>query len=263
MTPVAVHRGEGPIILAQPHSGTFVPNEILETLTADAHALADTDWHIPELYDGLVPDATIVRANFNRYVIDANRSPDGGSLYPGQNTTSLVPLQDFDGKPIWQEHPANADVQRRIELFHAPYHDALASEIARVKARHGFAVLYDCHSIRSAIPWLFEGTLPDLNIGTNSGASCAPQLEQAVAAACLAAVGFSSVLNGRFKGGWTTRHYGNPAGGIHCVQMEIAQRAYLETEQAPFILSHEKTARLREALAQVFAGIRSISGELA
>ncbi len=263
MKPVTLIRGEGPIILAQPHSGIFVPSDIFANLTGDARGLADTDWHIPELYEGLVPDATIVRANFNRYVIDANRSPDGGSLYPGQNTTSLVPLQDFDGCPIWKKPPEDTEVQRRTKLFHAPYHDALKGEISRAKAQHGFAVLYDCHSIRSTIPWLFEGTLPDLNIGTNSGASCAPRVEQAVTTACRDAAAFTSVTNARFKGGWTTRHYGNPAEGIHCIQMEVAQSAYLETEQAPFTLSHEKSARLREALARVFAGIRATFGELA
>lgn len=262
MNPVSVAQGASPIILAQPHSGTWLPDAVLDALEPPARALIDTDWRIPELYDGLVPDATIVRANFNRYVIDANRPPDDVSLYPGQNTTGLVPLHDFDGRAIWRRTPDEAEIARRLAQFHAPYHAALTAQIERVRAAHGFAVLYDCHSIRSNAPYLFDGTLPDLNVGTNSGASCAPSIERAVDAACKAASGFTSILNGRFKGGWTTRHYGDPARGVHAVQMEIAQSAYLEAEEPPFALSDHKSARLRLVLADVFAGIRAALGDL-
>lgn len=262
MNPVSVAEGASPIILAQPHSGTWLPDVVLDALEPPARALIDTDWRIPELYDGLVPDATIVRANFNRYVIDANRPPDDVSLYPGQNTTGLVPLHDFDGRAIWRRVPDEAEIARRLAQFHAPYHAALTAQIEQVRAAHGFAVLYDCHSIRSNAPYLFDGTLPDLNVGTNSGASCAPSIERAVDAACSAASGFTSILNGRFKGGWTTRHYGDPARGVHAVQMEIAQSAYLEAEAPPFTLSDHKSARLRLVLADVFAGIRAAMGDL-
>ncbi|KUO53667.1 MAG: N-formylglutamate deformylase [Sphingomonadales bacterium BRH_c42] len=263
MTPVSAISGTSPIVLAQPHSGTWLPDDVRAALTDDARALIDTDWHVPALYDGLMPDATIVRANFSRYVIDANRAPDGASLYPGQNTTSLVPLSDFDGRPIWKVAPDDAEIARRLDLYHRPYHRALEREIERVRAGHGFAVLYDCHSIRAQIPFLFEGTLPDLNIGTNSGQSCAPAVERAVAAACARAQGYSTVLNGRFKGGWTTRHYGHPENGVHAVQMEIAQRTYLMSEEPPFALCPEKSGRLREVLAEVFAAIRATFGEIA
>ena len=263
MTPVTLVRGTSPIVLAQPHSGTWLPDEVMEALEPSARELVDTDWRIPELYEGLLPDATVVRAEFNRYVIDANRPPDDASLYPGQNTTGLVPLHDFDARPIWRNAPNEAETARRLALYHAPYHAALREELERVKAQHGFAVLYDCHSIRSEAPYLFDGTLPDLNIGTNSGASCSPAIERAVARACKEAEGFTSVLNGRFKGGWTTRHYGQPDMGVHAVQMEIAQSAYLETEAPPFALSHEKSARLRAVLARVFAAIEDSFGEIA
>lgn len=261
MNPVSVETGNSPIVLAQPHSGTWLPDDVLEALEPGARELFDTDWRIHELYEGLVPDATTVRANFNRYVIDANRPPDDASLYPGQNTTSLVPLTDFDAKPIWQREPDGAEIERRKAEFHAPYHAALSGQLARVKAQHGFAVLYDCHSIRSHVPFLFEGELPVLNIGTNLGASCAPVVEQAVEQAC-AASAFSHVLNGRFKGGWTTRHYGRPAENIHAVQMEIAQSAYLAAEKPPFAYSTDKAAKLRDTLAAVFAGIESTFGDL-
>lgn len=262
MNPVSVISGRSPIILAQPHSGTFLPEEVSVALTHDARALIDTDWHVPALYEGLLPDATIVRANFSRYVIDANRAPDGASLYPGQNTTGLVPLSDFDGRPIWQVEPDEAGIACRVEHYHRPYHAALEAEIGRVHALHGQVLLYDCHSIRSRIPYLFEGTLADLNIGTNSGASCSPAIERAFAEVCMNAAGFTSVLNGRFKGGWTTRHYGRPTDGVHAVQMEIAQSAYLECEEPPFTLSPLKSERLRAVLAMGFAAITLALGEL-
>ena len=262
MRPVDVIRGNSPIVLGQPHSGTFLPDEVREALNEPARQLLDTDWGIPELYGGLVESATIVRANFSRYVIDANRPPDGASLYPGQNTTGLVPFQDFDGRDIWKIVPDEGEIARRLEIYHRPYHDALKAELDRVRGQHGFALLYDCHSIRSTAPYLFEGTLPDLNIGTNSGASCAPEIGQAVAETCESAAGFTSVLNGRFKGGWTTRQYGQPETGIHAIQMEIAQSAYLESEAPPFAISQEKSERLRLVLANVFVAITDALGEL-
>ena len=213
MTPVEVARGTSPVILGLPHTGTHVPGQVWERLNANGKLLADTDWHIDRLYDGLLSGASTVRATFHRYVIDANRDPSGKSLYPGQNTTGLIPLTDFDEKPIWEEGaaPDDGDIASRLAAFHRPYHDALAAEIARVKAEHGVAILYDCHSIRSVVPFLFEGRLPDFNIGTNDGRSCAPRIEQATRDICAGAAEYTHVVNGRFKGGWTTRHYGQPA----------------------------------------------------
>ena len=262
MEPVSVRKGSSPLVLAQPHSGTWLPDEVHASLNQTGRAVLDTDWRIPELYEGLAPDASIVCANFSRYVIDANRPPDGASLYPGQNTTGLVPLNTFDDIPIWVVEPDELEIERRRAAYHAPYHAALAQELERVHAEHGFAILYDCHSIRSHVPYLFEGTLPDLNIGTNSGASCARAIERAVAEECAASDDFTSVLNGRFKGGWTTRHYGQPSARIHAIQMEIAQSAYLENEAPPFALSPEKSARLRALLARVLDAIQSTFGDL-
>ena len=156
MKPVTVIRGTGPVILGQPHSGTKIPDAIFSRLNETGRLLLDTDWHVPQLYDGLLPEATIVRANFSRYVIDANRAPDGTSLYPGQNTTELVPVSTFDGEPIWHTEPAQAEIAARLESFHRAYHSALQSEIVRVRRINGVAVLYDCHSIRSEIPHLFD-----------------------------------------------------------------------------------------------------------
>lgn len=251
MTPVEVTRGDGPLVLGLPHTGTFLPPEVMARLNARGQILADTDWHIHRLYSGLLDDVTTVRATFHRYVIDANRPPDGESLYPGQNTTGLVPLTGFDGETIWREPPDAAEVERRRVAFHAPYHAALQAELARVHTRHGVALLYDCHSIRSHIPFLFAGTLPDFNIGTANGTSCATALQEAALEICAKSVGYTHVLNGRFKGGWATRHYGNPRQGIHALQMELAQSTHLETEAPPFAYSGAKAARLRPILAGI------------
>jgi N-formylglutamate deformylase len=258
MTVVEVTRGDGPVILAMPHTGTFMPGDVWAALNDRGRALTDTDWHIDRLYDGLLPGATTVRATVHRYVIDANRDPTGASLYPGRNTTGLCPAADFDGIPIYEEgaEPGPNEVERRRLAFHAPYHAALAAEIGRVRERHGMAVLYDCHSIRSQIPFLFDGVLPDFSIGTNGGVSCAAEIERIAADLSAGAEGFASVLNGRFKGGWTTRHYGDPASGVHAIQMELAQTTYLVSECAPFAYSEMRAERIRPHLRAILQGLQ-------
>ncbi|KXG84364.1 N-formylglutamate deformylase [Agrobacterium bohemicum] len=247
------HQGSSPIILGLPHTGTDMPQDIQERLNDTGKMLADTDWHIHDLYAGLLDDASTVRATFHRYVIDANRDPQGSSLYPGQNTTGLVPTTDFDGKPIWKagEEPTQADISHRLATFHAPYHAALEAEIARVKAIHGIAILYDCHSIRSHIPFLFDGALPDFNVGTDMGRTCDPAIEAIAVDVTANARGYTSVLNGRFKGGWTTRQYGRPDSGVHAIQMELAQSTHLVTETPPFAFDTEKATKLRIHLKDI------------
>ena len=258
MHPVEVRRGDGPIVLGLPHTGTYLPQDIRTRLNARGLGLSDTDWNIHKLYDGLLADATVVRATFHRYVIDANRDPSGQSLYPGQNTTGLVPLTDFDGQEIWHVPPSGGEVEHRRETWHAPYHAALQAELERVRAAHGVAVLYDCHSIRSHIPFLFEGTLPDFNIGTNGGTSCAPGITAAVEEVCHAARGYTSVTDGRFKGGWTTRHYGQPETGLHAIQMELAQSTYMD-EAPPWPYLHERAEALRPHLADILQSIAQLA----
>ena len=258
MQPVRVIRGDGPVILAMPHVGTFLPRDIRARLNDRGRGLTDTDWHIDRLYAGLLPGATVVQATFHRYLIDANRPPDGASLYPGQNTTGLVPLTDFDGQPIWDDPPSAADIAARTRTYHSPYHAALAAEIARLQAAHGAVLLWDCHSIRSVIPFLFDGRLPDFNIGTADGASCAPELAQIVLQACKAAQGFTTVLDGRFKGGWTTRHYGRPRDGVHAIQMELAQATHLAAEAPPFAYDAGRAAPLRAVLAAILARLAAV-----
>ncbi len=258
-----VHRGSGPIVLGQPHGGTHVPAEITARLNANGKTLKDTDWHINRLYEGLLPDMTVVQSHIHRYVIDCNRDPAGVSLYPGQNTTTLVPLTDFDGQAIWQEgqEPSSDEIEHRRQTYHAPYHAALESELQRVREKHGFAVLFDCHSIRSVIPFLFEGTLPDMNIGTDGGVTCAPDIES-ITHEFATSSPYSTVLNGRFRGGWTTRHYGRPAAGLHAVQMELAQSTYLTAEAAPWAYDPAKASRLRHWLRDILDAIQDTALEL-
>ena len=262
MTPVEVSQGSGPIVLGLPHTGTYVPPDVARRLNDNGRLLTDTDWHIDRLYDRLIPDLTTVRATFHRYVIDANRDPGGASLYPGQNTTGLVPLTDFDGAPIWAQPPTQAEMLRRRADFHAPYHAAMQSQLDRVRRLHGVVVLYDCHSIRSRIPFLFDGRLPDFNIGTNLGASCAAALEKITEATCRAVPGYHSVANGRFKGGWTTRHYGKPDKGQHAIQMELAQSSYLTSEAPPWSYDSSKAEDLRAILARLLSDIARLAPTL-
>lgn len=252
MSHVEIARGNSPLVLGLPHTGTDIPADYLARLNDTGRAMADTDWHIDGLYAGLSNHVTTVRTAVHRYVIDVNRDPSGVSLYPGQSTTTLCPLTDFDGLPIYLEgqEPDEREIVRRRDAYHAPYHAAIEVELARVKAIHGFAILYDCHSIRGHIPFLFDGILPDFNIGTNEGTACAPALENAVREICAGAGGFTSVLNGRFKGGWTTRHYGRPSEGLHAIQMELAQSTYM-IESPPWDYVTAKADPLRKHLKSI------------
>ena len=224
---LCIHRGDAPLIVAFPHGGTDLAG-LDDQFVSPWRAQFDTDWWIADLYAfALDLGATTIATAISRSVIDMNRDPSGASLYPGQATTELCPTTTFDGDPLFRfGAPDETEVVRRLGLYHRPYHDAIAAEIERLKAQHRKVILYDAHSIRSHVPRLFDGELPQFNIGTNGGATCAPELETVVASIC-AASGHSHVVNGRFKGGWTTRHYGHPDAGIHAIQMELAQRGYM------------------------------------
>lgn len=222
--------GQSPLVVNIPHSGTEVPPSILERMTPDARKLPDTDWFVDRLYAFAGDmDATILKANYSRFVIDLNRDPGGQSLYPGQATTGLVPTELFDGAPVYDgEAPDEAEIEQRRAAYFDPYHQQLSEQIARVRAIHGYCVLYDAHSIASNVPRLFEGELPVLNLGTNEGQSCGSSIERAVTQKMLDQDDFETVANGRFKGGWITRTYGLPRHNIHALQMELAQRAYMD-----------------------------------
>jgi N-formylglutamate deformylase len=242
-------RGDAPLLVSMPHVGTGLPAPIAERLTPQAATLADTDWHLPAVYDFAASlGATVIVATQSRYVIDLNRPPDGSSLYPGMATTSLVPTETFRGEPVWRgEPPDEAEIAERRERWWRPYHAALANELVRLRASHPRVVLWDAHSIASVLPRFFEGRLPDLNFGTADGAACDPSLIDAVLGPVRAQHDYSWVLNGRYKGGHITRHHGRPGSGVHAVQLEMAQAIYMD-EDAPFELDAARTAALRPLL---------------
>lgn len=252
-------RGDGPLVVSMPHCGTALSPGLAERLTEEALTLRDTDWHMPRLYGFAAGmGATLLSARFSRYVVDLNRPSSGESLYPGQATTGLCPDTLFDGTPLYRhgQEPDAAEIARRVEGYWQPYHEALAAELARVKTRHGFALLYDAHSIRSHVPRLFEGRLPDLNLGTARGTSADPGLIAGVVAAmerASAAEGLTCVADGRFVGGHITRQYGRPAENIHALQMELAQDRYMDEEAPPFAYRPDRAERLQRVLAAVLA----------
>jgi N-formylglutamate amidohydrolase len=246
--------GDGPLVVSMPHCGTALSPGLAERLTPEALTLRDTDWHIPQLYAFAERlGATRLSARFSRCVVDLNRPPDGASLYPGQATTGLCPDTLFDGQPLYRagQEPDAAEIAERVARYWRPYHDALAAELARAKARHGFALLYDAHSIRSRVPRLFDGRLPDLNLGTARGTSAAPDLIAAVVATmerATAAEGLTCVADGRFVGGHITRFYGRPADDVHALQMELAQDQYMDEDAPPFAYRPDRAERLRRVL---------------
>ena len=258
-----VERSDSPLILTFPHGGTAIPSELLGDFQSDWLAIRDADWHIRALYEGLA-DATLIWTDMSRSVIDCNRDPSGASLYPGQATTGLCPTETFDGEPLYRAG-FEPDAGARCRTWFAPYHAAIDAEIARLRALHPRVVLYDCHSIRSRILRLFDGELPELNIGTNDRATCSPQLSEAVLAACGKR---SRSLDGRFKGGWTTRHYGRPRDGVHAIQMEIAMRAYIDEPETPPGVANwppawnaGRAAPLRGDLARVLGAVLDFAKE--
>ncbi|MCW6510143.1 N-formylglutamate deformylase [Lichenifustis flavocetrariae] len=232
---LTIRHGQAPLLVSIPHTGTDIPPQLEGRLVSPWLARKDADWWIERLYDFAADlDATIVRTAISRTVVDVNRDPSGISLYPGQATTELCPTTSFDGEPLYRpgaELRLEETGERRASYFD-PYHAALAAELHRLRGLHDRVVLYDCHSIRSVIPRLFDGELPVFNIGTNSSASCAPELAAAVERLC-GSSGMSHVINGRFKGGFITRHHAAPERGIHAVQMELACRGYMAEKPGP------------------------------
>ena len=246
MQPYDFHPGETPLLVSIPHAGTHVPDDLRNVLSETALRLPDTDWHVDHLYDfARTRGASVLRANYSRLCIDLNRPPDDAPLYAGA-TTGLFPDRLFDGEPVLKDG-AQAIRARFLETVWQPYHEQLRRTLDRLRERFGYAVLFDAHSIRSVIPRLFDGTLPDFNIGTNDSRSAAPDLERRLAAVCRADDHYTTVVNGRFKGGYTTRHYGAPAQGIHAVQLELAQKTYMD-EYHPFAWQPHMAERVQRVL---------------
>jgi N-formylglutamate deformylase len=231
MQTFVLERGSAPLLVSLPHDGTFVPEDMLARMAPAARALPDTDWHVGRLYAiARALDASILRPLASRYVVDLNRSPEGGLLYPGQHETALVPMRTFADELVWQpgEEPDAPETAARVATWWRPYHEALAGELARLRAIHPRVVLWDGHSIRAQVPMLFAGRLPDFNLGTAGGASCAPSLQAALSELLAGQDGYTHAVNGRFKGGWITRHYGRPLDAVHAVQLELAQCTYMD-----------------------------------
>lgn len=234
--PFRFRQGTRPLLISMPHVGTHVPPALAARFTAEARQVPDTDWHLERLYDFADElGASVLVATHSRYVIDLNRPPDGASLYPGQSVTGLCPVDTFDNTPIYEagDVPQDDEIAARRDAIWKPYHAKLAEELARIKAQHGIAALWDAHSIRSVLPRFFEGTLPDLNLGTAKGESCDPALAQTLLGIAETAPGYTGVLNGRFTGGYITRHHGQPAQNVHAVQLEMTQSSYMQ-EALPF-----------------------------
>jgi N-formylglutamate deformylase len=234
MANFTLQRGGVPLLISLPHDGSFIPDDIAARMHPAARRSPDTDWHVGRLYEPLaqVLGASVLKPLASRYVVDLNRPADGHALYPGQRETGLVSTIGFDGEPLYQDGglPDVAEVQQRINDYWQPYHQAISQEIARLHAEHGRVVLWEGHSIRSHVPMLFEGQLPDFNLGTASGTSCGAPLQGRLQACLESQSRFSFAVNGRFKGGYITRHYGNPAAGVQAIQLELAQLNYMDEE---------------------------------
>ncbi|MDQ2701286.1 MAG: N-formylglutamate deformylase [Pseudomonadota bacterium] len=254
----SLHRGDAPLLVSLPHDGSLIPPPLASRMVEGARRAPDTDWHVSRLYAfARELGASILVPTHSRYVVDLNRPEDDTSLYPGQNTTGLCPAVQFSGEPVYLEGqaPDAAEVAARVDTYWRPYHQALQAELARIRARHGRAVLWEGHSIRGEVPFLFEGRLPDLNLGTAAGASCSPALQARLEAVLSAQKDYAWVANGRFKGGYITRHYGDPDQGIDAVQLEISQRNYMD--EASYDWDDGKSASLQcvlRALLQAALG---------
>ncbi|HZF32516.1 MAG TPA: N-formylglutamate deformylase [Candidatus Angelobacter sp.] len=242
--------GRTPLLVSMPHVGTHIPDALARRMTDGACGVPDTDWHVDRLYDFLGGlGAAVIQATHSRYVIDLNRPPDSAPLYPGAANTGLCPTEQFDGQPLYKpgETLGDPEVQDRLQRYWRPYHDRLAAELQALHARHGIALLFEAHTIRSRVPRLFDGRLPDINLGTADGKSCASDLAALLIETAGEAEAYSSILNGRFKGGYITRRYGRPVDGVHAVQLELAQLTYMD-EDPPYGFREDLAIAIRPTL---------------
>lgn len=250
MAPYRFLAGRIPLLVSMPHTGTHIPIDLKKRMTAAALALRDTDWHLEKLYNFLEDlGASVLVATHSRYVVDLNRPPDNANLYPGQDTTPLVPLDTFDREPLYRRdaEPSAGEIAGRVAAYWQPYHAKLADELERLREKFDYALLWDAHSILSEVPRFFSGRLADFNLGTADGKSCGPGIGEALLAKVS---GYGAVLNSRFKGGYITRRYGDPARAVHAVQLELAEATYM-SESPPYRLSNELAARLRPQLRRL------------
>lgn len=256
----ALHRGSTPLLLSLPHVGTTLPEALRPRLVPRALRVEDTDWHLARLYAfAQALGASVLVPTYSRIVVDLNRPPENAPMYAGVNNTGLCPRQFFTGDAIYQpgQAPDDAEVQQRVQAYWRPYHEALAAELARLRALHGHAVLFDGHSIKDRLPWLFEGKLWDLNLGTADGRACAPGLQAAAQAVLAGQPRYSHITNGRFKGGHITRFYGQPAQGVHALQLEMCWSCYMndDSEDPPFAYRDDRAAQVQPLLHALLAAV--------
>lgn len=253
MTTYSLQRGRAPLLISLPHDGSDIPDEIAARMHPKSRRSPDTDWHVGRLYEPLAEalGASVLKPLASRYVVDLNRPMDGHALYPGQRETGLVPTVGFDGEPLYLEgrEPEQAEIEQRVADYWKPYHQALAQELARLSAEHGRVVLWEGHSIRGQVPMLFDGMLPDFNLGTAAGASCESMLQTRLHDCLTTQSRFSFAVNGRFKGGYITRHYGSPATGVHAVQLELVQHNYMD--EASFVYDQAKAQPVQQLIEQM------------
>jgi N-formylglutamate deformylase len=245
----SLHPGTAPLLVSLPHDGTAVPDDIAARMTQSARRVPDTDWHVARLYAfARELGASVIVPQHSRYVVDLNRSEDDVSLYPGQNTTGLCPIVQFSGEPVYLDGqtPTPDEIAARVDRYWRPYHEALRNELARLRDQHARVLLWEGHSIRSVVPFLFEGRLPDFNIGTANGASCAAALQQRLTTTLAKQDDYTWIVNGRFKGGHITRHYGRPDAGVDAVQLELAQLNYMDEDS--FAYDEVKAERLQRTI---------------
>lgn len=248
-----LNRGTTPLLVSIPHDGrALMPGQSCD-MTETGQAIPDTDWHVRQLYSfasGM--GASVIAANYSRYVVDLNRAADDAALYEGQLSTGLCPVQTFAGESLYRnDEPITArERARRVQTYWRPYHDKIQETLGELKEEFGYALLWDGHSIKSEVPGLFDGVLPDLSFGTNDGESCAESTLEAVLDSAGAGK-YSFVSNGRFKGGYITRTYGNPAEKVQAVQLELAQRIYMDEATTGY--DDERGAALQEMLESLLA----------
>jgi N-formylglutamate deformylase len=248
-----LHRGGAPLLISMPHVGSYIPTDLQGRYQSRALASEDTDWHLERLY-GFARElgASMIVPTVSRYVIDLNRPPEDTPMYPGASNTELCPTRFFTGEPLYLDGhaPDPAEQQRRRAMYWQPYHAALQAELKRLHAEHGHVVLFDAHSIRSELPWLFEGKLPDLNLGTADGRSCDAGLTAQLSELLGRQNDYTQIVNGRFKGGYITRQYGQPEQGVHTVQLEMCQCCYMQ-EAAPYAYDEAVATRVQPLLTQL------------
>jgi N-formylglutamate deformylase len=238
-----------PLLVSIPHTGTEIPVDVSLRLEPGVSPIADTDWHLHNLYD-FVPalGAHTIYARFGRTVADLNRPAEGGALYPGRDETTVVPTSTFGGERLYRKggEPTATEIEERLQTVWRPYHVRIRELLEGMRARFGKAVLFDAHSIRSEVPRFFSGRLDCLVLGTNAGRSCDRWVRDTLETS-LGSSTFRVQVDTPFQGGVITRSFGVPATGIHAIQLEMGQSLYMD-EDRPEVWDAARAMPLKGAL---------------